>query len=135
MPSLYRSSASSQGWEARAAVSSAPIEAQTLQLSESEDLDVVSAYARDTEDLPPQCRMYVLYMFCTTLVEAVPRAVEKLSIDWPAERENVRFKGKLDNWLILAQSHRDVVLAHKKELGLWLNAKRSVLSPLQRTTF
>ncbi len=47
----------------------------------------------------------------------------------------------IDDWLILAQSHqlavrhRDVVLAHIKELGLWLNAKKSVLSPLQRTTF
>ncbi len=47
----------------------------------------------------------------------------------------------IDDWLILAQSHqlavrhRDVVLAHMKELGLWLNAKKSVLSPLQRTTF
>ncbi len=43
--------------------------------------------------------------------------------------------------MILAQSHqlavrhRDVMLAHMKELGLWLNAKESVLSPLQRTTF
>ncbi len=36
----------------------------------------------------------------------------------------------IDDWLILAQSHqlavrhRDVVLAHMKELGLRLNAKR-----------
>ncbi len=43
--------------------------------------------------------------------------------------------------MILAQSHQlavrhqDVMLAHMKELGLWLNAKESVLSPLQRTTF
>ncbi len=29
--------------------------------------------------------------------------------------------------------HRDVVLAHMKELGLRLNAKESVLSPLQRS--
>ncbi len=50
-------SASSQGWEARAAVSSTPIEAQTLQLSDSEELDVVSANARDTEDLAPQSRL------------------------------------------------------------------------------
>ncbi|KAL0201659.1 hypothetical protein M9458_004846, partial [Cirrhinus mrigala] len=44
-------------------------------------------------------------------------------------------------WLILAQSeqvavrHRDVVLAHMKDLGLRLNGKKSVLSPLQRTTY
>ncbi len=47
----------------------------------------------------------------------------------------------IDDWVILAQSHqlavrhRDVVLAHMKELGLRLIAKKSVLSPLQRTTF
>ncbi len=45
-----RFSASSQGWEASAVVFSAQIEAQTLQLSDSEELDVVSANARDTED-------------------------------------------------------------------------------------
>ncbi len=47
----------------------------------------------------------------------------------------------IDDWLILAQSHQlavrhqDVVLAHMKKLGLQLNAKKSVLSPPQRTTF
>ncbi len=47
----------------------------------------------------------------------------------------------IDDWLILAQSHqlavwhRDDVLAHMKEMVLRLNAKKSVLSPLQRTTF
>ncbi len=45
LPSPDRFSASSQGWEAHAAVSSTPIEAQTLQLSDSEELDVVSANA------------------------------------------------------------------------------------------
>ncbi len=43
---------SSQGWEAGAAVSSTPIEAQTLQLSDSKELDVISANAKDTEDSP-----------------------------------------------------------------------------------
>ncbi len=47
----------------------------------------------------------------------------------------------IDDCLILAQSHqlavrhRDVILAHMKKFELWLNAKKSVLSPLQRTTF
>ncbi len=47
----------------------------------------------------------------------------------------------INDWLILAQSHqlavrhRDAVLVNMKELGLRLNAKMSVLSPLQRTTF
>ncbi len=78
-----RFSALSQDWEASAVVSSAPIEAQTLQLSDSEELDVVSVNARDTEDLPPQSRAY------EELVEVVTRAV-----DWPAEKifglKNVR---------------------------------------------
>ncbi len=83
LPSHYRSSASSQGWEARAAVSSAPVEAQTLQLSDSEELDIVSLDVRNTEDSPPQSRAY------EELVEVVIRAV-----DWPAEREDVRSKNK-----------------------------------------
>ncbi|XP_067284189.1 uncharacterized protein [Pseudorasbora parva] len=46
----------------------------------------------------------------------------------------------IDDWLILAQSeqmavqHRDAVLAHVRKLGLRLNEKKSVLSPLQVTT-
>ncbi len=88
LPSPDRFSASYQGWEARAAVSSALIEAHTLQLSDSEELD--AANARDTEDSPPQSRAY------EELFEVVTRAVEKFNIDWPAEREDVRSKGKLD---------------------------------------
>ncbi len=45
LPSPDSFSASSQGWEARAAVSSTLIEAQTLQLSDSEELDIVLALA------------------------------------------------------------------------------------------
>ncbi len=47
----------------------------------------------------------------------------------------------INDWLIIAQSeqmavrHRDVVLSHIKLLGLRLNAKESVLSPLHRTTY
>ncbi len=56
LPSPDRSSASYQGWEARAVVSYAPIEAQTRQLFDSEELDVGSVNATDTEDSPPQSR-------------------------------------------------------------------------------
>ncbi len=35
----------------------------------------------------------------------------------------------------MAAQHRDVVLAHLKVLGLRLNAKNCVFSPLQRTTY
>ncbi len=92
LPSPDRFSASYQGWEAHAAVSSAPIEAHTLQLSDSEELD--AANARDTKDLPPQSRAY------KELVEVVTRAVEKLCIDCPAEREDVRSKGKVDERIL-----------------------------------
>ncbi len=84
LPLPDRFSASSQGWEARAAVSSSPNEAQTQQLSDSEELDVVSANAKYTEVSPPQSHAY------EELVEVVTRAVERLSIDWPAERGSQR---------------------------------------------
>ncbi len=99
-PSPERFRASYQGWEARAAVSSASIEAHTLQLSDSEELD--AANARYTEDSPPQSHAY------EELVEVVKRAVEKLCIDWPAEREYVRSRGKHDKHFLTscAQSQR-----------------------------
>ncbi len=59
----------------------------------------------------------------------------------PLRLQGVRILNYIDDWLILAQSerraaqHRDVVLAHMKVLGLRLNPKKSVLSPLQRTTY
>ncbi len=90
LPSPDRFSVSSQGWEAHTAVSSAPIEALTLQLSDSEELDVVSANARDTEDSPPQSRAY------EELVEVITRAV-----DWPAEREDIRSKKKKTSCLLV----------------------------------
>ncbi|XDV20719.1 hypothetical protein PO909_025990 [Leuciscus waleckii] len=59
----------------------------------------------------------------------------------PLRLQSIRVLYFIDDWLILAQSeqlavrHRDVVLSHIKRLGLWLNAKKSVLLPAQRTTF
>ncbi|KAI2655945.1 hypothetical protein H4Q32_012739 [Labeo rohita] len=59
----------------------------------------------------------------------------------PLRLQGIRILNYIDDWLILAQTeqmavqHRDVVLAHMKELGLRLNAKKSVLSPLQMTTY
>ncbi|KAL0204366.1 hypothetical protein M9458_002384, partial [Cirrhinus mrigala] len=58
----------------------------------------------------------------------------------PLRLQGIRILNFID-WLIRAQSehmaaqHRDVVLARMKELGLRPNAKKSVLSPLQRTTY
>ncbi len=59
----------------------------------------------------------------------------------PLRLQGNRILNYIDDCLILAHSeqmavrHRDVVLAQMKELGLRLNAKKSVLSPLQRTTY
>ncbi|KAL0177259.1 hypothetical protein M9458_026153, partial [Cirrhinus mrigala] len=59
----------------------------------------------------------------------------------PLHLQGIRILNYINDWLILAESessaaqHRDVVLAHMKTLGLRLNAKKSVLSPLQRTTY
>ncbi|KAL0157682.1 hypothetical protein M9458_030689, partial [Cirrhinus mrigala] len=59
----------------------------------------------------------------------------------PLRLRGIHILNCINDWLILAQlehmavQHRDVVLAHLKELGLRLNAKKSVLSPLQRTTY
>ncbi len=59
----------------------------------------------------------------------------------PLRLQGIRILNYIDDWLILAHSeqmavrHRDVVLAQMKELGLRLNAKKSVLCPLQRTTY
>ncbi len=55
--------------------------------------------------------------------------------------QGIRILNYINDWLILAQleqvavRHRDVVLAHMKDLGLRLNAKKSVLPPVQRTTY
>ncbi|XP_067303565.1 saxiphilin-like [Pseudorasbora parva] len=56
LPSPDRSSAFSLGFQARAALTSAPIEAPLMQLSSSEDLESVSV--RETEDSPPQSHAY-----------------------------------------------------------------------------
>ncbi len=59
----------------------------------------------------------------------------------PVPLQGIRILNYIDDWLILALSdqvaaqHQDVVLAHMKVLGLRLNAKKSVLYPLQRTTY
>ncbi len=58
----------------------------------------------------------------------------------PLRLQVIRILNYIDDWLILAQSeqlavrHRDVILSHMKDLGLRLNAKKSVLPPVLRTT-
>ncbi len=59
----------------------------------------------------------------------------------PLRLQGIRILNYIDDWLILAQSeqlavrHQYVVLAHMKDLGLRLNANKSLLHPVQRTTY
>jgi hypothetical protein len=85
-----RSSASDPGVEARAAVSSPRAEAPTFQLSSSEELDVESVGTAETGDSSLQSPA------SEELMEVLTRAVEKLSIEWPADRQESRLKSKLD---------------------------------------
>ncbi len=56
----------------------------------------------------------------------------------PLREQGVRILNYLDDWLILAQSqdqlceHRDLVLSHLSQLGLWVNWEKSKLLPMQR---
>ncbi|CAM4576079.1 unnamed protein product [Leuciscus chuanchicus] len=88
-PPSNRSSASHQGVEARVAVSSPPMEAPILQLSSSEELDIVSIDA-ESEDSPPQSHAF------EELLDVITRAVERLFIEWPEDRQGARSKSKLD---------------------------------------
>ncbi|CAM4628207.1 unnamed protein product [Leuciscus chuanchicus] len=88
-PPSNRSSASHQGVEARVAVSSPPMEAPILQLSSSEELDIVSIDA-ESEDSPPQSHAF------EELLDVITRAVERLFIEWPEDRQVARSKSKLD---------------------------------------
>ncbi|KAK3562667.1 hypothetical protein QTP86_004084 [Hemibagrus guttatus] len=59
----------------------------------------------------------------------------------PLRLQGIRVLNNLDDRLILAHSkamaasHRDVVLAHMRSLGLGINPEKCVLSSSQRTTF
>ncbi len=59
----------------------------------------------------------------------------------PLWEVGVRILNYLDDWLILAQSrkqlgdHRDLVLRHLSQLGLRVNWEKSKLSPVQRISF
>ncbi len=52
-----------------------------------------------TEDSPPQSHAY------EELVEVVTRAVERLNINLPAEREDIRLKSRLDECFLPSRYH------------------------------
>ncbi len=59
----------------------------------------------------------------------------------PLREQGMRILNYLDDWLILAQSqdqlceHRDLVLSHLSQLGLWVNWEKNKLLPMQRISF
>ncbi len=102
-----------------------------LHLSQSQEFPEVCFQG---QSLPISVLPFGLALSPRTFTKCVDAALAPLRL------QGIRILNYIDDWLILAQSeqmavpHRDVVLAHMKELGLRLNAKKSVLSPLQRTT-
>ena len=74
------------GSEARSSVSSPQGEESTLHLFSSEEVDVETV-AGDSPPLSPQYE---------ELLEVVTRAVDKLKIEWPAEKHTEPQKSKLD---------------------------------------
>ncbi|ROL54738.1 hypothetical protein DPX16_3891 [Anabarilius grahami] len=97
LPLPVRPSVSPLVAEARAAVSSPRRETPTLNISSSEEVDVVSVETGD-EDPPSSSPA------CEELLEVVTRAVDKLKIDWPAERSDNKPKSKLDERFLPARS-------------------------------
>lgn len=65
------------------AVSATQSEGPVLQLSSSSEVDVLSIEPGDLKDSSPQSPIY------EELVEVVTRAVARLSIVWPAERQDI----------------------------------------------
>ncbi|KAI2665856.1 Transposon Ty3-G Gag-Pol polyprotein [Labeo rohita] len=93
------------------------------------------------QEVPKVCFKGEAYQYRVLPFRLSPRTFTKCAALAPLRHQGIRILNYIDDWLILAQSeqvavqHQDVVLAHMKELGLRLNAKKSVLSPLQRTTY
>ncbi|XDV15099.1 hypothetical protein PO909_015239 [Leuciscus waleckii] len=79
------------GAEARAAASSARDQGPMLELSASEEVDVLSIEADDHErNSPVHGNAY------EELIEVVTRAVARLNIRWPQDEQGTQVKSKLD---------------------------------------
>lgn len=80
-PSSASSSAHTRDPETRSEASSAQSERLMLGFSSSEELDVLSIEEGDLGDSPAQSPQY------EELLEVVTRAMARLNIEWPAERQ------------------------------------------------
>lgn len=96
-PSPDRSSAFSQCQKVCAAVPTLG-EAAVLHISSSEELDIESIDTGEAEDSLPHSSAY------EEQVEVVSRVVARLNIDWPAEKQDVRRKSKLDDRCLPSQA-------------------------------
>ena len=90
------SSALSPVSEARAAASSAREESPMLQCSSSEELDVLSIDSEKSKSTIREEDSQSSSPAYEELVDVITRAVEKLNIEWPAEKRDARPKSKLD---------------------------------------
>ncbi len=80
-------------------VSSDPREGTAIVLSSSEEESSASVNQDEAVDLPPQSVLF------EELLKVVTRAVAKLNIEWPAEREcQERPKSKLDERFLCSRS-------------------------------
>ncbi|ROL43323.1 hypothetical protein DPX16_17144 [Anabarilius grahami] len=96
---------------------------QTLNISSSEEVDVVGAEGGD-EDPPSSSPAY------EELREVVTRAVEKLNIDWPTEKTENKPKSKLDERFLPARS-----LPQRRGLPFFpdLHTELQTITPTQGT--
>lgn len=95
-----------------------------LQLSTSEEVDVLSIEAGEMESPPPHPPAY------EELLEVVTHAVAKLNISWPCERQEAHKKSKLDERFFQAGRTDLLKDLHEGE-GSYLSAslrRRPVLS-------
>ncbi|CAM4598857.1 unnamed protein product [Leuciscus chuanchicus] len=81
---------------ARPAASPARDVDPVLQLSDSEELDVLSIVEGDLNETQQSAQSVQSAPCYDELLEVVTRAVEKLDISWPQERQEERVRSKLD---------------------------------------
>ncbi len=97
-------------------------------------IDLKDAYFHDLKTVPTVC-----VRRSGMAIQGPP--LRALPVSQCVHEGRRRILNKLDDWVILAQSreqlsgHRDLVLQHLSQLGLWVNWEKSKLSPVQRISF
>ncbi len=97
-------------------------------------IDLKDAYFHDLKTVPTVC-----VRRSGMAIQGPP--LRALPVSHCVHEGRRRILNKLDDWVILAQSreqlsgHRNLVLQHLSQLGLWVNWEKSKLSPVQRISF